>query len=83
MYCDQHSGITYEGLKDVFPGDGAKRIIEKKENVKDPKRFSRCSVLLENGVEMVVSTQWCRGPGGNIEKFLKLVEKLNLNVTKV
>ena len=83
MYCDRHPEITYEGLKEIFPSKGAKHIIEKKENVKDAKRFSRSSILLENGIEVVVSTQWVGGKGENFEAFLTRAENLNFKVTKV
>ena len=84
-YVRNHSDITLQELQTVFPDDAAKpgfgKMLRLVEDVTPEQwsrsRFNRNPIILSNGQQIVISTQW---KPENMQSFIEYAKRAGLDI---
>lgn len=87
-YVEQHPKISFDDLQKVFPDDAARpgfaKMLRRESDVSqddwDGRRFNKQMIVLDDGTNVAVSTQWTPA---NFENFCKYARKAGLIIEEL
>ena len=85
-YVKNNPGITFEQLQEAFPDEAARpgfgKVVRRLEDVKDNEwgghRFNKHPIILSDGQQVAVSTQW---EPQNIKNFIRAATVLGFDIS--
>lgn len=83
LYTEKYPNISFERLQSIFPDEAAKpgfgkMLRQKNDNsVSDWRRFKTQFIMLSDGTEFTVSTQW---KPDNMESFVRFAKKAGIDI---
>ena len=83
-YVSEHSGITFNELRDVFYDklQGSFGVVRKMEDIPDKQKiryFMKEIIELDDGIKVVVSNQWGKY---NVKLFIALAKSLGYEIVE-